>query len=54
MPLEINALERLAQRCISAHEAVQAHGTPQMRVLSRMLLFEVGCEIGRLVRVEER
>lgn len=40
-------LDAVADACIAAHAVITEHGTPQMKMLSRVLLHIVGKEIAR-------
>ncbi|MCJ2144705.1 hypothetical protein [Methylobacterium sp. E-066] len=40
-------LDAIADACIAAHAVIAEHGTPQMKMLSRVLLHIVGKEIAR-------
>ena len=42
MPDEMVAL---AEACLEANKIVQAYGTPEMKSLMRLLLFQIGHEI---------
>jgi hypothetical protein len=44
MPDEMVAL---AESCLEANEIVQTYGTPEMKTLMRLLLFQIGQEIAR-------
>ena len=44
MPDEMVAL---AEACLEANEIVQVYGTPEMKTLMRLLLFQIGRELAR-------
>lgn len=44
-PASDEALDMLAEHCIAARAIVDQHGTPAMRRLIDLLLFEVGSQI---------
>ncbi len=42
-----DALDRLVEVCLEAHALIDRCGTPAMRTMIRMLLFQVGRELAR-------
>lgn len=40
-------LDRLAEICLEAHASIDTCGTPVMRTMIRVLLFQVGRELAR-------
>ncbi len=41
-----NALDALLEHCLAVHTIIAERGTPTMRRLIDLLLFEIGSEIG--------
>ncbi|WP_170249243.1 hypothetical protein [Methylobacterium haplocladii] len=39
-------LDALVDNCLAAHAIIAEHGTPAMRRLIDLLLFEIGSELG--------
>ncbi|MDE4909956.1 hypothetical protein PQI07_04470 [Methylobacterium sp. 092160098-2] len=39
--------EAMAEACISIHEEILRHGSPEMQTASRMLLYALAAEINR-------
>ena len=42
--------EEMAQACITNHDEIMRHGSPEMQTASQMLLFALAREIGRRER----
>ncbi|TXN15778.1 hypothetical protein FV219_02020 [Methylobacterium sp. WL122] len=44
---KINKINAIADLYLRAHEIIEQHGTPEMRSLMRLLLFQIGQELAR-------
>ena len=42
--------DEMAQACITNHDEIMQHGSPEMRTVSQMLLFALAQEIARRER----